>query len=59
MPLSIPTKNGPPPPYLAVMAPQARQRKRDLRPMFNAPLNARAKAHWCLIPHEFPPLQAT
>ena len=41
------------------MDPQARQRKYDLRLMFNAlRWMARAGAPWRLIPHEFPPWEA-
>ena len=46
-------------PYLTLMDPQARQRKYDLRLMFNAlRWMARAGAPWRLIPHEFPPWEA-
>jgi transposase len=41
------------------MDPQARQRKGDLRLMFNAlRWTARAGASWRWIPHEFPPWEA-
>lgn len=46
-------------PYLTLMDPQARQRKYDLRLMFNAlRWMARAGAPWRLIPQEFPPWEA-
>lgn len=46
-------------PYLTLMDPQARQRKYDLRLMFNAlRWMARAGAPWRLMPHEFPPWEA-
>jgi transposase len=46
-------------PYLTLMDPQARQRKYELRLMFNAlRWMARAGAPWRLIPHEFPPWEA-
>lgn len=41
------------------MDPDARQRKYDLRQMFNASRwMARAGAPWCLMPHELPPWEA-
>ncbi|MFL9584135.1 IS5 family transposase [Stenotrophomonas sp. AB1(2024)] len=46
-------------PYLTLMDPQARQRKYELRLMFNAlRWMARAGAPWRLMPHEFPPWEA-
>jgi len=46
-------------PYLTLMDPQARQRKYDLRQMFNAlRWMARAGAPWRLMPREFPPWEA-
>ncbi|MCC4589479.1 IS5 family transposase [Xanthomonas sp. NCPPB 1067] len=46
-------------PYPTLMDPQARQRKYDLRLMFNGlRWMARAGAPWRLIPHEFPPWKA-
>ncbi|WP_434026295.1 IS5 family transposase [[Pseudomonas] boreopolis] len=46
-------------PYLTLMDPQARQRKCELRLMFNAlRWMARAGAPWRLIPNDFPPLEA-
>lgn len=46
-------------PYLTLMEPQARQRKYDLRLMFNAlRWMARAGAPWRLIPKDFPPWEA-
>jgi len=46
-------------PHLTLMDPQARQRKYDLRSMFNALRSmARAGTPWRLIPHEFPPWEA-
>ncbi|OBU69148.1 transposase [Stenotrophomonas maltophilia] len=46
-------------PYLMLMDPDARQRKYDLRQMFNAlRWMARAGAPWRLMPHEFPPWEA-
>lgn len=43
-------------PYRTLMDPEARQRKYDLRLMFNAlRWMARVGAPWRLMPHEFPP----
>lgn len=45
--------------YLTLMDSQARQRKCDLRMMFNAlRWMARAGATWHFIPHEFAPWEA-
>ena len=46
-------------PYLALMSPDAPQRRHDLREVFNAlRWIVRAGAPWRLLPHEFPPWEA-
>jgi transposase len=46
-------------PYLALLAPDAGQRKHDLREVFNAlRWMVRTGAHWRMLPHDLPPWAA-
>lgn len=48
-----------PAPYLALLAPDAGQRKHDLREVFNAlRWIVRTGTHWRMLPHDLPPWEA-